>query len=227
MGASQRPTQHCLGDWFAAVAASLKSLPDLNSPEWPNAFGDLTLWLRFDDDDDDGKEQCFDSSQDLPDALDCSHKAASRAMAKHRSPAVPGAKGPVTPALAPIIVKTVDKLPACPSARPIVHAPREPMPPTTRESSPSPPREPAPDDILVSCREPLNTVTRLPRETNQESAPTRLSPPILSVFDSQPNPTLGSVPITSFETTWIKSTQAKDPILWPLTKKTQPFPLLK
>ena len=50
-------------DWFATVAASLESLPDLNSPEWSNMFGELTFQLSFDGDDgSDGEEQFFDSN---------------------------------------------------------------------------------------------------------------------------------------------------------------------
>jgi hypothetical protein len=38
-------------NWFATVAASVDSLPDLNSPAWSQMFGDSTFQFRFDDDD--------------------------------------------------------------------------------------------------------------------------------------------------------------------------------
>ena len=87
-------------DWFATVAASLESLPDLNSPQWSKMFGESTFQYSFDSDDDsDGNEQFFDSSQDLPAALDRSHKAVSSAMDKHRLaipiPIVPDAEEPI------------------------------------------------------------------------------------------------------------------------------------
>jgi hypothetical protein len=69
-------------DWFATVAASLESLPDLNSPEWSNMFGDLTFQFKFDDDDN-GNEPIVGSNPDLPEALERSQNAVSQAMDQH------------------------------------------------------------------------------------------------------------------------------------------------
>ena len=71
-------------NWFATVAASLKLLPDFNSPEWSKMFGNSTFQSCFDDESDDNcEEQFFDSNEDLRESLDRSHKAVSSAMAKH------------------------------------------------------------------------------------------------------------------------------------------------
>ena len=69
-------------DWFATVAASMESLPNLNSPKWSQMFGDSTFQFRFDDDDDTG-EPLVEANGDLPANLEHSHNAVSNAMAKH------------------------------------------------------------------------------------------------------------------------------------------------
>jgi transposase InsO family protein len=176
-------------DWFATVAASLESLPDLNSPEWSKMFGDSTFQFRFAEDDDEDTP-IVEENGDLTQALERSHKAVSNAMNKNRPtiplPVAPEAEEPLQPVHSPILVETVDEPPARPPARPLVYptreppsptprepSPREPQSLTPRESSPSPPREPTPH---VSWMTPLNTDASRPhREINQESVPTRAS----------------------------------------------------
>ena len=164
-------------DWFATVAASMESLPGLNSPEWSQMFGDSTFQFRFDDEDD-NDEPLVAANGDLPANLERSHNAVSNAMDKHR-PAIPlpivlEAEEPLKPAQLPILVETVDESPARPPARPIVYPPREPSSSPPRESSP---RESTPHDVLVSWKKPVDDATRLPREIKQESEPTRASQP--------------------------------------------------
>ena len=164
-------------DWFATVAASMESLPDLNSPEWSQMFGDSTFQFRFDDEDD-NDEPLVAANGDLPANLERSHNAVSTAMDKHRPaiplPIVPEAEEPLKPAQLPILVETADESPARPPARPIVYTPREPSLSPPRESSP---RESTPHDVLVSWKKPVDDATRLPREIKQESEPTRASQP--------------------------------------------------
>jgi hypothetical protein len=57
-----------LDDWFATVAALMESLPDLNSPECSQMFGDSTFQFSFDDKDDNG-EPTVEVNADLPVAL--------------------------------------------------------------------------------------------------------------------------------------------------------------
>jgi hypothetical protein len=40
-------------DWFATVGSTVEELPDFNSPEWSELFGDATHCQPFDDEDDD------------------------------------------------------------------------------------------------------------------------------------------------------------------------------
>jgi len=156
-------------DWFATVAASMESLPDLNSPEWSKMFGDSTFQFRFDDDDD-GTEETVAPNQDLPEALERSHQSVSNAMDKHRPanplPIVPDAEEPVVTERTFVEPNNVN-IPATVASK-IDSPPREPPALTTREI-PSTPREPA-----------LDASARLPREMQQESVPTRPSqtPPI-------------------------------------------------
>jgi hypothetical protein len=151
-------------DWFATVAASMESLPDLNSPEWSQMFGDSTFQFSFDDNDDNG-EPIVEVNADLPVALARSHNAVSTAMDKHRPsiplPIVPVAEEPLQPAASsPALVETVDE----PSFRPaIVSQPREPPLPSPREPSSPSPREPI-NPGNVRWKMPLNTVTRPRRE---------------------------------------------------------------
>ena len=122
-------------------------------------FGDSTFQFRFDhDNDSDGEEQFFDANQDLPAALDRSHKGVSGAMAKHRPaiplPIVPAAEEPITRAPLPIIVETVDEFPVCPPARPLVCPPREP---TVDELPVRPPAKP----LVHPPREHLSPTLRV------------------------------------------------------------------
>lgn len=98
-------------DWFTTLAASLKSLPDLKSPDWSKIFGESTFQFRFDDESDgDIEERFFDSNQDLPEPLDHLHKAVSSTITKHRPDIplliVPYAEKPVPPAPLPISLLT-------------------------------------------------------------------------------------------------------------------------
>ena len=97
-------------DWFATVTASLESLPDFNSPEWSQMFGESTFQFSIDgDDDSNGDEQFFDSNHDLPAALDRSHRAVSSAMDQHRPaislPIVPDAENRFHPPRRPFLSK--------------------------------------------------------------------------------------------------------------------------
>jgi hypothetical protein len=162
-------------DWFATVAASLTSLPDLNSPAWSKMFGDSTFQFRFDDDDD-SADSVIGTNPDLPEALARSHAAVAHAMDKHL-PAIPL---PVVPAAeeaaSPILVETVDEF----TLHPRESTPREspPREPTPRESHYSPPRESTVShtEPSVRWREPSVIAPRLPREIKQESVLTRASP---------------------------------------------------
>jgi hypothetical protein len=129
-------------DWFATVAASVESLPDLNSPEWS----------QFSFDDDNNREPAVEANADLPVALERSHSAqcceltvhsaVSAAVDKHRPsiplPTVPVTEEPLQPALSsPVLVETIDEPAFRPAPRPILHPPREPplpSPPVTRNS---------------------------------------------------------------------------------------------
>jgi hypothetical protein len=72
-------------DWFATVAASVESMPDFNSPEWAQMFGDSTFQFAFDEDD---EKYIVDLNRNLPEALARSHHAVARAMDQYR-PAAP------------------------------------------------------------------------------------------------------------------------------------------
>jgi hypothetical protein len=74
-------------DWFATVASSADDLPDFNSPDWADMFGDSTFHFNFDDDDDDDASQAgVEPNPDLPEALRRSHQAVSQSMEHHRPP---------------------------------------------------------------------------------------------------------------------------------------------
>jgi len=124
-------------DWFPTIAASLESLPDLDSPEWSKLFGDLTFQLRFDDDDDDDDEEMyFHSNQGLPNAFDHSHRAVSSSIAKHQPkiplPIVLDGGEPERPAPLPIILEIVKKWPVYPPARSIFYPSKELLSSTIR-----------------------------------------------------------------------------------------------
>jgi hypothetical protein len=117
----------------------MESLPDLNSPEWSQMFGDSTFQFSFNDVDDNG-EPIVEVNADLPVALARSHNAVSTAMDKHRPsiplPIVPVAEEPLQPAASlPILVETVDEpsLIVSPPREPPSHSPREPSSPSPRE----------------------------------------------------------------------------------------------
>jgi hypothetical protein len=117
-------------DWFATVAASMESLPDLNSPEWSQMFGDSTFQFSFDDEDD-NREPTVKVNADLPVALARSHNAVDKHRPSIPLPIAPVAEEPLQPAASsPVLVETVDE----PSFRPaIVSPPREPPSPSPRE----------------------------------------------------------------------------------------------
>jgi hypothetical protein len=167
--------------WPMAVqhaAASMESLPDLNSPEWSQMFGDSTFQFSFDDDDN-GKPTA-EVNADLPVALAQSHNAVSTAVDKHRPsiplPTTPVAGEPLQPAPSlPILVETVDEPAFRPAPRAIVSPPREPPLPSPREPSSPSPREPV-NPGNVRWKIPSDAVTRPRREISEESTPTRVSP---------------------------------------------------
>jgi hypothetical protein len=64
-------------DWFATVAASIESLPDSNSPEWAQMFGDSTFHFDFDEDD---ETDTVDLNGDITEALHRSHHAVARVL---------------------------------------------------------------------------------------------------------------------------------------------------
>jgi hypothetical protein len=72
-------------DWFATVAASVESMPNFNSPEWAQMFGDSTFQFDFDED---SEKDIVDLNRDLIEALARSHHAVARAMDQYR-PDVP------------------------------------------------------------------------------------------------------------------------------------------
>jgi hypothetical protein len=190
-------------DWFATVAASMESLPDLNSPDWSQIFGDSTFQFSFDDKDDNG-EPTVEVNADLPVALARSHNAVSTAVDKHSPsiplPTVPVAEEPLQPAASsPILVEAVDE----PSFRPgIVFPPREPPSPNPREPSSPSPREPI-NPGNVCWKMPLDTATRRRREISQESTPTRASP-------SSSQPQFPS-PVSSSLRRWSRSAGGQSP----------------
>jgi transposase InsO family protein len=150
-------------DWFATIAASLESLPDLNSPEWSKMFGDSTFQFNFDDSDDDQVEL----NHDLPESLERRHASVTQAMGTHRPVVplhiVPAAEEPLVPATPPLPVVAFDESTLPPAAVPLI-SPREPPSPTAGESLPSTPsREIAP---LVPAARPQ-------REIKEENVPTR------------------------------------------------------
>jgi hypothetical protein len=183
----------------------MESLPDLNSPEWSQMFGDSTFQFSFDDEDD-NREPIVEVNADLPVALARSHNAVSTAMDKHRPsiplPIVPVAEEPLQPAASsPILVETVDE----PSFRPaIVSPPREPPLHSPREPSSPSPREPI-NPGNVRWKMPLDTATRPRREISQESTPTRASP-----SSSQPQPQSPS-PVSSSLRRSSRSTRGHSP----------------
>jgi 1,4-alpha-glucan branching enzyme len=97
-------------NWFATVVASVDALPDLNSPEWAEMFGESTFQFEFDEDD---ANDTIDLNRDLPEALARSHHVVARAMDQYH-PDVPlnipppAAEPLLSPPTPPIPVETVD-----------------------------------------------------------------------------------------------------------------------
>jgi hypothetical protein len=127
-------------DWFAAVAASLASPPDLNLPEWSKMFSNLTFQFNFDESNDDKEEQFLDTNPDLSESLKRRHDSVTKAMGKHQPavplPVAPKAEETVVPAQSTLPVVATDESPIRPPAASLVH-PRESPSPTAGESSPS------------------------------------------------------------------------------------------
>lgn len=69
-------------DWFVTVAACLTSLPDFNSSQWSQMFGDSTFQFN----DDDAVEFIAATNSDLPETLDGSHHAVTGTMNRHHPP---------------------------------------------------------------------------------------------------------------------------------------------
>jgi hypothetical protein len=130
-------------DWFATVAASADALPDFNSPEWADMFGDSTFHFNFDDDDD-ASQAVVESNPDLPEALERSHRAVSQAMEHHRPstplPVLPPAESTV-PDPRRVPTSVVTDVTERPAASSLVRPPREHASSAPRESSSSSPRE--------------------------------------------------------------------------------------
>ena len=130
-------------DWFATVAASADALPDFNSPEWADMFGESTFHFNFDDDDDDS-EGIVESNPDLPAALERSHQAVSQAMEHHRPatplPVLPPAESPV-PAHRRAPISVVTDVTERPAASKLMRPSREHVTSASRESLSSSPRE--------------------------------------------------------------------------------------
>ena len=159
-------------DWFATVVASFETLPDLNSPEWSQMFGDSTTFhFRYDDDDAD----VDDEEPDLTEAQARSRTAVGRAMDTYHPPIplplVPDAEELVAPLHSPIIVETV--------AEPPVSTPRESSAPVSasRESVSATSRESVSATSRESPAPPLDNEARPPREeTHEGRGPTRANP---------------------------------------------------
>ena len=170
-------------DWFATVAASAEALPDFNSPEWADMFGDSTFYFNFDDDEEDSAG-VVEPNPDLPEALARSHQAVSQAMEHHR-PATPL---PVLPPVessvpvrrqAPLRVMTdVFTDSSSVSRESLLTSPRESLSTPPREHLSTPPREHSVPSSSVAYR--------------QQREETVLTPATTPVPISSPNPTISS-----------------------------------
>jgi hypothetical protein len=187
-------------DWFATVAASAEALPDLNSPEWADMFGNSTFSFNFDDDED-ASQDVVEPNPDLPEALERSHHAVSQAMEKHRPvtplPVLPPAESTVpVRRRAPIIVETVTDVTQRPAAAPLVHLPREHASSASRELLSSSPREPSSTptrEHSVHWEPPSLATYRQQREETHASVLT----PATQAPTSSPTPTPTPSPSSS------------------------------
>jgi hypothetical protein len=156
-------------DWFATVAASVDTLPDLNSPEWAEMFGESTFQFEFDEDD---VKDTIDLNRYLPEALARSHHAVARAMDQYRpdvplSIPPPVAESLLSPPTPPILVETVDDNLPRPPRFPLLYPTREAPSTPTRETRIPPTGEP--DRLVVP---PLVGAPRQQREIKQEKVMT-------------------------------------------------------
>jgi hypothetical protein len=179
-------------DWFATVAASIESLPDFNSPEWAQMFGDSTFHFDFDEDD---ETDTVDLNGDITEALHRSHHAVARAMERYRPDTPLIVPPPAAEPLArrqPVLVESVTEdsdhsdLPMRPPRPPLTYPTRASGTSPTREPLMPPPREallpPSREPTLPSTtsRTPLLVASRQPREKTEK---------VMTPAPSSPDPT--------------------------------------
>ena len=195
-------------DWFATIATTLDSLPDFNSPQWSQLFGNSSYQYIGDDDAHD--ESSTDPDDNDPDIQQQLRHNVSAAM-EHHLPTTP-LPTPPPPLTSPPVSTPLTSTPLYPTASTPHHPPAVSTSPLLTPHSPIPPF-------------PLHTPAP---STREGAAPpshneTSLIPPTLPTREPSPRE---QSPWTSIPTSAAREPPTRQPIAPPPAALAAPVPSL-